>query len=174
MRVKECLLDSIYQLLQTYLIQQISIKMILEHSGISKSSFYRCYRDKYELMTDYYGYYHQKLVEDCQDDWERIVYETCKFIHFNKRYFQQMVKYQGQNSFYDYIDVYYKDLLTNRYKEKTGKKVLNASEKMMIEFECTGAVGLLKSWLEKEEMSYEEIAELAMQLMPDELKTAIS
>ncbi|NKN98447.1 TetR/AcrR family transcriptional regulator, partial [Weissella cibaria] len=47
-------IDTLYFLLRDYEFQKITIDQIVEKSGLSKSTFYRCYDSKYALLESLY------------------------------------------------------------------------------------------------------------------------
>ena len=47
---KDHILDSFNRLLRAYQFEEITVKMIMEESGVSRSTFYRYYFDKYDVM----------------------------------------------------------------------------------------------------------------------------
>ena len=48
---KDHILSTFNRLLREYQFEDISIKMIIDSSGVSKSTFYRHYLDKYDVIN---------------------------------------------------------------------------------------------------------------------------
>ena len=48
---KDHILDSFNRLLRAYQFEEITVKMIMEESGVSRSTFYRYYFDKYDVTA---------------------------------------------------------------------------------------------------------------------------
>lgn len=53
-QVDKALFDALYALMQRRTIEELTVGDILEQAHVSRSSFYRHYRDKYELLTTSY------------------------------------------------------------------------------------------------------------------------
>ena len=51
MRTKEIITNAFIDLLKREPFSKITTQMILEASGVSRSTFYRHFKDKYDLMT---------------------------------------------------------------------------------------------------------------------------
>ena len=52
--LEKSLFDALYMLMTESTIDEITVGDILQKAHVSRSSFYRRYRDKYELLTDSY------------------------------------------------------------------------------------------------------------------------
>ncbi|HAZ05014.1 MAG TPA: TetR/AcrR family transcriptional regulator, partial [Acetobacterium sp.] len=50
MNTKKIIADSMFSLLKTKSFNKITVDKILSESGVSRSTFYRYFSDKYELM----------------------------------------------------------------------------------------------------------------------------
>jgi len=48
---KDHILNSFNRLLREHHFEEITVKMIMEESGVSRSTFYRHYFDKYDVMN---------------------------------------------------------------------------------------------------------------------------
>ncbi len=51
MNVKKIISAAFYELLQKYTIEDISVGQIVQAAEVSKPTFYRYYRDKYDLLN---------------------------------------------------------------------------------------------------------------------------
>ena len=51
MNAKKIISTAFYELLQKYEIEEISVNRIVQAAEVSKPTFYRYYRDKYDLLN---------------------------------------------------------------------------------------------------------------------------
>jgi len=157
MDAKKNLYKAIYKLLQNHDIEQITIEMILKESDVSRTSFYRHFRDKFDLMHWYYGYFMDNNLINSDESFFQITHKSAVFIYENKTFFQNAIKYKGQNSYLDYLFQRLMDFCTGLYKKRNNVSELSTQEKLAIEYHCAGTVQILKSWVES-----------GMKLVPDE------
>jgi len=171
MDTKKIIADSMFSLLKTKSFEKITIEMILNESKVSRSTFYRYFNDKYELMNWCYQSYVDTLlakVYNGSENWKNTLFLIFQFLNDNHEYFEQAAKVQGKNSFGDFLYNYSYEFYKNIYLDKTSKKALTAEARVALEFNCSGAVHIVKEWLKKgRKESVAEIAEWSFQLIPD-------
>jgi AcrR family transcriptional regulator len=63
MNAKKMISNAFYALLQRYSIVAVSVNMIVEAAEVSKPTFYRYYRDKYDLLGSMYDVIFQPMQE---------------------------------------------------------------------------------------------------------------
>lgn len=171
MNTKKIIADSMFSLLKTKSFEKITIEMVLNESKVSRSSFYRYFNDKYELMNWCYQSYVDTLlimVYNGTENWRNTLFLIFRFLNDNHEYFEQAVKVQGRNSFSDFLYNYSYEFYKNIYLNKTNEKTLTAEARVALEFNCCGAVYIVKEWLKngrKEPVA--EIAEWSFQLIPE-------
>ena len=64
-QLDQCLFDALYALMQTRSIEDLTVGEILSRAHVSRSSFYRHYRDKYDLLTQSYEHILQSTYLRC-------------------------------------------------------------------------------------------------------------
>lgn len=91
------------QLLRTKPIDKISVTTICENSGIDRKTFYRYFKDKYDVID--WIYYHD-FFEDMapQPEWNIWDYfsEITRQFYTDREFYANAFRYKGQNSFRDY------------------------------------------------------------------------
>ena len=124
MKTKEIITQSFVRLLDAVPFDHITTQMILDESGVSRSTFYRYFKEKYNVMTWYY----QAHIEEMRDkrdfrDYRLFLIDFCKFIKENNPYFSRVIKTEGTNSFFPFLSE-----LSMQYYESIYKNVLHQEE----------------------------------------------
>ncbi|MFE4713242.1 TetR/AcrR family transcriptional regulator C-terminal domain-containing protein [Paenibacillus sp. NPDC056722] len=173
--MKKHLYNAIFDLMQDHRIDQISTDMILKKSDLSRATFYRYFKDKYDLMNWYYASYIKEELFHSEDSWEQICNKSAEFIYERKPFFQNAIKYKGQNSFIEFIQKYYQDFCTATYVSRNKTQEISTELKFAIDYHCAGTVQILISWVNSDmELSPQELAELLCNNMPDILKSGLN
>jgi len=168
-QTKAIISDAMFQLLRHVPFDDITVQQILNESHVSRSTFYRYFKDKYELMNWCYKSYVDGLLTQVHkgnwQDYLKLIYE---FLDENHAYFMNASKVEGKNSFfdflYDYSYIFYEDI----YLKNERKKALSTEERITLEYACMGAIYIVKRWLEtgrKESKPF--MAKITFNLLPE-------
>lgn len=142
-------LKAMMTLLKKYTMEKITTDMILEESTMSKSSFYRYFADKYELMTACYTDYADKIIQEHNaSGWETITLKIMQFEYDNKELFTNIFKLQGQDAFCTFLYNYKLDLQKKAYMKSKGIANLTTYETYIIELYCSGVICCEKRWVD--------------------------
>lgn len=128
-------------------IDAITIQDIIDDAEISRSTFYRHFKDKYEIACWYYDDCVQQLKRKRQANTDLdIEFAIVRVITKNQSFFQKVFNVEGQDSFEEYIaDYTYRYFLTEL--EKGRQKALSEPEKFALKIYCDGASATMKQWL---------------------------
>jgi len=142
--------------------------MILDDSKISRSTFYRCFYDKYDLMSWCYKHYADKLLAGVDNNnWEETCYIILTYIYENHEYFENAFKVQGENSFSNFLYQYLYEFHESKYMKNTNSEKISDIEKMVLKYISMGCVQTLKTWLENgRKESVVDMAKLGIRLVP--------
>lgn len=124
-KTKERITKACMELLNTTSLEALRAQDIMEKAGVSRSTFYRLFQDKYEVAT----WVHKKMVESilrdkpALRDWKKWTYIEHDFMRAHKQFFRNIASYHGQNSFEEFLCQYYMNnslrLRTNSNQELT-------------------------------------------------------
>lgn len=172
MNVKKSLSDAIYNLLQTNDIEKITTADILKESGVSRATFYRYFKDKYDLMNCVYVSMHlQNALPQLDAGFENVILETCQFVNEHRQFFKNAFKYKGQNSIAEFLRIYCRDLCINACKQRTHADQLSDEVYFAIEYHSAGAVRIFEDWIQSDfSRSPEKHAKLLFSCIPENLK----
>ena len=148
-------------------VSGISVSEIADRARISKATFYRHFRDKYEVMNFHHGEYLESNPIFSGDYREG----TCKLLAFflrHQKYYSAIVKYQGQNSFTESLyDLCFQDLK---------KRICPQEELMELEIRhyCHGYAALVNDWIAKGcKGSPEQLSQALFNAMPQTIREKV-
>lgn len=97
---KLAIADAMKQLMRTTPIEKITINQILEKAGVSRRSFYRYFKDKYDLVEWIYNYDFCRFVEVRPEKsiWEYYP-DILRSLRADPEFYSNAFVFAGQNSF---------------------------------------------------------------------------
>lgn len=127
-------------------IQKITTQAILDRANVSKATFYRHYRDKYELLNSTVMQMYRQTFEQNHKGYRFVLYHGLCLLKENRSLLANGLKYQGQNSLSKSLQENAEKYLYNLIAEHNP---INLSEqsKFEIRFYCFGMVGVMEEWL---------------------------
>ncbi len=143
--------------------------MVINECDVSRSTFYRHYSDKYDLMNWCYQSYVDTLIKNVRKgDWEHQLCLIFQFFSDHHQYFEKAFKVQGKNSFESFLYEYSYAFYRETYLKNTGDEELNTEARIALEFNCMGAVYVVRQWLDSgRSVSVTELAKIIFQLIPE-------
>lgn len=101
--MKKAIADGTRDLIRHHRVEDITVTQICETTGVNRRSFYRYFRDKFDVIN--WIYYHDALIHfDHYDGWSIFDYmpRIMSSLYADRQYYLNALRYQGQNSFRDY------------------------------------------------------------------------
>lgn len=168
--------ESIKELMQSHSLDKISVTDIVARSGMTRQTFYRNFKDKYDLVN----WYFERLV---QKSFKRMgvsytlkegLIQKFNFILNEKQFFAQAFQSRDYNSIvnYDYETIlrFYSDIISR----KTGG-ALPDDVRFLLEMYCRGSIDMTVQWAASGmKRSPEQMAELLTQALPERLVELLS
>lgn len=140
--------DSLIQLMnQKGDIQEITTQSILEQAGVSKATFYRHYKDKYELLNSVIKDIYKQIFTQNYKGYQFVLYQGLCHLKENQPLLANGLKYQGQNSLSKFLQIYAEKYLYNFIAEHNPIS-LSEQNSFEIRFFCLGMIGVIEEWLE--------------------------
>ena len=101
---KRALVDSFKKVLRKRPFKKITVKDITDVCGINRMTFYYHFKDKYDLVnwmfyTEFVVFVREKENKDPYD----LLLNICTYFENNKKFYRKIIKYDGQNSFFNYF-----------------------------------------------------------------------
>ena len=172
---KEILTASFQELAAGKSIDKITIQEIVDNCGYSPATFYRNFKDKYDLIA----WEHTRSVAEIvaqtgAEDylWKQTLYDGARLYYENRDYLVNLLQHtSGHDSFMRYMAEINCAALEKYIRSVNGDQGLTHEEMMYVKLYCYGFVGLACEWiLGQIDTTTEEIAEVYEQSIPDPLK----
>ena len=172
---KELLADSFLELAEKIPINKITIANIVDNCGVTQPTFYRYFKDKYDMIAWIYAREVGKNIGKVGIDgyvWKDTFLDGMRFYDENRKFMVNALKHtSGRDSFlFQMAD------MNIRFIENEIRKKLNVSEcpqdlSAIVKMFCYGTNQFLYDWLiEKSDLSYEHVADLMEKCIPEILK----
>lgn len=176
---KEILTASFQELAAVKSIDKITIQEIVDNCGYSPATFYRNFKDKYDLIVWEHTRAVAKIVDQTSADnylWKRTLYDGASFYKENKDYLVNLLQHtSGYDSFMRYMVEINCSALEKYILSVNGNQKLTQEEMMCAKIYCYGLVGLACEWiLGQINTTIEEIAEVYEKSIPEPLKKYLS
>lgn len=152
-------------------VEKITVQEIVDECGTTRQTFYRNFKDKYDLIN---WYFDKILLESFEHMGEgRTIFEGLvnkfHYIEDEKLFFRAAFKNDDQNNLRDHDFHLILQFYTERIEGKTGKK-MSPHLKFLLEMYCQGSIYMTVQWvLGKITADPEKMAEDLVDAMPAEL-----
>ena len=172
---KEILAASFQELAQEKSIDKITIQEIVDNCGYSPATFYRNFRDKYDLIA----WDHTRAIAEIVDRigaedyvWKQTLYDGARLYNEKKDYLANLLKHtSGHDSFVRYMTGINCSALEKYIISVNGGHKLTHEKMMYVKIFCHGIVGLTCEWILSEiDSTIEEVAKVYEQSIPEPLK----
>ncbi len=171
---KEVLIETMFVLMKKKQIDAITVKDILKTSHVSKTTFYRNYHDKYELMNSCYDAKIGGMIEDVVEAtscWQELLEETFRFYTENSAFMINGFKSMDPYALDNFIFKYAYDFYSRAYMQAKNIDYLPDEIEEAIWFNMGGSVALLRKWLMNGmKTPYREEAQRHFKFMPEPLR----
>ena len=168
---KEILAESFIEVAQTKKIDKITVKDITENCGYSTSTFYRQFKDKYDLIAWSYTHDIRRIVdklEYTEGSWKQVLKEVAKYFEEQKDYISNLLLHtNGYDSFViNMAQIHYERLRFLILNAAPEIKIDELTDMYIREY-CYGTVHLSCEWiLGKYKVSYDELTQVFINTLP--------
>lgn len=152
-------------------VENITIKEICFAAHCSRQTFYRCFKDKYDLINWYFDRI-LRISFDCMGQGRTIkdgLLKKFQYIQEESLFFRAAFSIDSQNNLrqhdFEMIYAFYLDLIT-----KKKNYPLNSKQRDILEIYCFASVYRTVKWvLNGAKESSEELVDILIQIMPQDL-----
>ncbi|MBQ9299203.1 MAG: TetR/AcrR family transcriptional regulator C-terminal domain-containing protein [Clostridia bacterium] len=171
---KEILAESFREIAEKKPADKITVQDIIENCGYSKTTFYRAFNDKYDLMAwDYIRRHQQIMAQADRDDyeWKRTLLEGALLFQEQKNYLKNLLLHtNGLDSFSRYMKQVHFESLKKCVLRKSGMAELDVKTEMYVRTYCQGTTDLTCDWIMGTyDVTPEELAEVYENCLPSPL-----
>ncbi len=172
---KEILAESFREIAATKSIDKITIRDIVDNCGYSSATFYRNFKDKYDLIA----WEHTRGVAEIMDRiddkvyrWKQTLIDGAHWFYGEREYLTNLFQHtSGHDSFVRYMTEINCNALKKHILNTGGKSELDKNEELYIRVYCLGTVSLTCEWLlGLHEATPDEIADIYEQSIPAPLR----
>lgn len=168
---RDDILNAFNSLIETTDFDKITVQKIIEKAGIGRTTFYRYFKDKYDVMNYNYMKYLQEYllagkIQTFEDFFNIMTADGTEFFRHIKKIFDST----GANSFQNYV--YEASFMAVNLVFASRGKTLTPAEHLQYSFLCHGIPHLYESWIkgEYEGLTSEEAARAIYEILPEAIR----
>lgn len=171
-RTMTAILNAFNRLIVEHDFQKISVEMIMKEASVSRSTFYRYFKDKYEVMNanfkillDYY------VAPERSRNYRDLCYHLFEYAQDNLKMFRRALESTGFNSFSNFIYEYsYQTALAITRSNRNGSGFTPAEE-LQVDVFCNGICAVYKNIVcQRYKIDPSTAADALYEMMPESLK----
>lgn len=175
MTTKELLAESFLELAEKKPINKITIADIVGNCEMTQPTFYRYFKDKYDMIAWIYVIEVAKNIDKIGQDgyvWKNTLLDGMRFYEENRSFMVNALKHtSGRDSFLFQMADMNIGIIENEIKKKLGKDKLPKELSVIAKIYCYGTNQYLYDWLiDETELSYEQVADLMEKSIPEALR----
>lgn len=149
MNNKEKIIHAFDELALHNYIDHINVQRITKEAGVSRTEFYRHFKDKYDLMNYVYlNEIEHKISISENKDWKLLTKYCYEFIYDRIEYFSKIVKYKSQNSFLEFLQEYSIRKTIDSMCAYKNIPRLDYDIEIAVKLYCSGCSYILGRWIE--------------------------
>ena len=151
-------------------IEKITTQMIADEAGVGRATFYRYFKDKYDVLNHNY----KKLLDDCLkrcSNYRDLYQQLYCFVREEWSEFHRAFYTTGVNSFENYVYAYSKSVVEQITAQNRNGKGLSPEESMQLDVFCYGISYMYKKWtFGQYALDPDTAADALFAIMPESLK----
>jgi len=170
---KKALATAFKELMDDVAFDKITISHICIKCEMNRKSFYYHFKDKYDLVNwIYYTEFIIKIKEKNYKDAFAFMLDVCEFLEQNKKFYRKVIKYDGQNSFFEYFKEFLLPII-----EKYTRDIFadNKNNYFYVSFFSEAFINAIRKWLlDSENISSEKFVSLMRSCVYETAKKVIN
>lgn len=150
MTAKEILAASFKEIAEKKNIEKITVKEIADNCGYSPATFYRNFKDKYDLIAWSYVQESARIMGKLNGEyvWRDTLLDGALYYWENRDYIKNLcVHTSGHDTFIKYMAQTNISLLKAEVRKSTGDKPIDKQTELIITTYCLGTVALVCEWV---------------------------
>ena len=175
MKTKEIFAQSLKKLSAKKSVEKISVKDIVSDCGLTKTTFYNHFRDKYDLAAWIYSTSAEKIMNKIDSEnysWKDSLTDGINYFFANKDFLKNlMLNTSGQDSFINYVANFNIKILSDYIKKIHNLENLPADVEIYVKIYCYGTVCTICEMLIKDfPITIEDFVNFLENALPEPLK----
>jgi len=167
--------ESLKELMEKQSLDKITVTDIVKRSGKTRQTFYRNFKDKYDLVNWYFEKLADKSFRQISNSYTLKEGLTKKFTFLlnDKIFFTEAFKSKDYNNVENYDYQCILEFYSNIIKKKIGTIPIDIQ--FLLEMYCHGSITMTVDWaLSGMKLSPEEISDLLISALPKKLEELLS
>lgn len=171
-RTANAILGAFNRLIEETDFQKISVEMIMQKAEVSRSTFYRYFKDKYEVMNANYknilDYY---IMPERSSSYRDLCFHLFEYGQKNLAVFRRALDSTGFNSFTNFIYEYsYQTALKITRINRDGQG-FTPQEQLQVDVFCNGICAVYRNMVcQRYKIDASDAADALYEMMPQSLK----
>ena len=171
-RTASAIINGFNRLITENDFQKISVDMIMQEAEVSRSTFYRYFKDKYEVMNANYknilDYY---VAPERSRNYRELCFHLFRYGQENLKVFRRALESTGFNSFSNFIYEYsYRTALAITRANRNGNG-FTPVEELQVDVFCNGICAVYKNMVcQRYQIDAADAADALYEMMPESLK----
>lgn len=175
LQTKEIFAQSLKKLSAKKSVEKISVKDIVSDCGLTKTTFYNHFRDKYDLAAWIYSTSAEKIMNKIDSEnysWKDSLTDGINYFFANKDFLKNlMMNTSGQDSFINYVANFNVKILSDYIKKIHNFENLPADVEIYVKIYCYGTVCTICEMLIKDfPIPIEDFVNFLENALPEPLK----
>lgn len=170
---KEVLAESIMELARNKSVEKITVKEIVQNCGLTATTFYNHFEDKYQLLAWIYNRKVEDLAVDTNSvfNWREVLVACCRPLQEERMFYKNVLKNTaGQTSFRYKTNDYAIKLWMETIRKRQGLSEIPEEIQFYFRFYMRALSETIAEWfLTGEKMTAEELAVRIERAMPGPL-----
>ncbi len=176
---REILADSFRELAQGLPIDRITVKDIIADCGYSQATFYRQFRDKYDLIAWSYTRDLEGILDQLKGDgssWRRALESAAAYFGQHRQYLANLLTHtSGHDSFVVNMTAIHSRCMLKALDRLADTSPVDERTRMYLQIYCYGTVLFSCDWiLGKYDLSEKELADMYEKALPAPLREFLS
>lgn len=169
MNTRQIIVDAAYRLFETKHFDRITIQNILDEACISRKTFYKYFKDKYELMYMYYTSYVEENILSNYDgsNWCETQALFFDFVRKKHHFFTNISDIKGDENFWNFLYQYTYHFYEKVRLKNTHKAKLTEIEHYTIHAIANSDISVLRAYInDKSTLPPLELSRLLCKMIP--------
>ena len=171
MNARKILIEAMYDLVLEKPFEQITVQNVLDRADISRGTFYKYFKDKYDLANSYIKDYIDNVIFKQYDgsNWAALYPQLIQFVYDHKTYFQALLGENHVNSLSNYLLTSSFGSYEKVYLYTHQKEALSTEERLKLDFFNAGLIFIFCKWVQGGcKQSVQEFANMSLKLVPED------
>lgn len=171
-RTYTAIIEAFQRLIKEHDFHKISVEMIMKKAPVSRSTFYRYFKDKYDVMNATYKHLLDYYASPEQSsNYRELCYHLFKYAQENLVIFKNALNSTGYNSFHNFVYQCSYDTALAITKNNRNGEGFTPVEELQVDIFCNGICAVYRNIVnQRYHISPSDAADALYEMMPESLK----